>query len=450
MRKVFYIAVAAAATLVGRVANGADTNTLAIDLPSALRLAGARNLDILIAKEKLAEAKANQEIALWRFFPSLVPGVGYRRHDDLIQDVSGNVISVHKDSYAFGPALDAQLDVGDAIYKRLSARQIAAAAASAVDAQIQDSSLEAARGYLDLARASSAEKIAEDAVRISGGYAGEVSRAVDAGIAFKGDALRASVQADRDRIALRQAREFRTIASAQLVKTLHLDSKLVLVAREDDPAPISLVATNAGLDFLIAQALSARPEVKRSAALVAAAEKAKAGVRYGPLVPSLGAQVFAGGFGGSRDNLPGQFGGSEDYQVSLGWRIGPGGLFDRGRLHASEAQLNQTRLADNQLYDEISRQVIQAYTRVHSTEDQLATARHAVESASEAFRLTSQRKEFAVGIVLETVQAEQDLTQTRLSYLNAVAELDKAQFELARASGQILISSDRDPAPGPK
>ena len=36
----------------------ATTNVLLIDLPTALQLAGARSLDLKIAREKLAEAKA--------------------------------------------------------------------------------------------------------------------------------------------------------------------------------------------------------------------------------------------------------------------------------------------------------------------------------------------------------------------------------------------------------
>ena len=52
-------------------------------------------------------------------------------------------------------------------------------------------------------------------------------------------------------------------------------------------------------------------------------------------------------------------------------------------------------------------------------------------------RLARERKEFAVGVVLENIQAEQDLTRARLDYLRAVAEFDKAQYALLRAAGQL-------------
>src|SRR5207249_153967 len=55
-----------------RFAAAAEPNgraeSLTIDLPTALRLAGARNIDIQLAREKLAEAHAEEESAIERFF----------------------------------------------------------------------------------------------------------------------------------------------------------------------------------------------------------------------------------------------------------------------------------------------------------------------------------------------------------------------------------------------
>src|SRR5207247_2389717 len=109
--------------------------TFIIDLPTALRLAGAQNLDIQIARQRLLEAKANYESTLWLFFPWLSPGVSYRRHDNLIQDVGGQVIDVHKESYTVGPSINGQLDLGDGIYKSLASRQLVKAADYGLEAQ---------------------------------------------------------------------------------------------------------------------------------------------------------------------------------------------------------------------------------------------------------------------------------------------------------------------------
>ncbi|MEO5802291.1 MAG: TolC family protein, partial [Verrucomicrobiota bacterium] len=94
-----------------------------VDLPTVLRLANAQNLDIQIAREKLNEAKANHTSAVSQFFPWIAPGISYRRHDNLIQAVDGELINVHKQSYAPGVTLAAQVDIGEAIYKNLAAKQ---------------------------------------------------------------------------------------------------------------------------------------------------------------------------------------------------------------------------------------------------------------------------------------------------------------------------------------
>src|SRR5207247_10057776 len=136
-----------------------------IDLPTALRLAGARNIDIQLAREKLAQAHAEEESAIERFFPWIAPGVTYRRHDNLIQNTEGLIEEVHKQSYAPGATVAAQTDIGDAIFKSLEAHQLSKAARHGLDAQQQETTLAAARGYFDLAAAHEAVGAARGALR---------------------------------------------------------------------------------------------------------------------------------------------------------------------------------------------------------------------------------------------------------------------------------------------
>jgi outer membrane protein TolC len=42
-----------------------------------------------------------------------------------------------------------------------------------------------------------------------------------------------------------------------------------------------------------------------------------------------------------------------------------------------------------------------------------------------------------VGVVLENVQAEQDLTRSRLEYLKAVAAFNQVQYKLLRITGGL-------------
>jgi outer membrane protein TolC len=420
------------------IARGQNTNSVhEIDLPTTLRLAGAQNLDVQIARERLAEAKANHASSVAQFFPWISPSFAYRQHDDKLQDVQGNIIDVHKYSYAPGATLAAQVDLGDALYKSLAAKQLVKAADHALEAQRQDSVIVATLGYFELAFAQSAVGVARESLRINSDYEQQLGHAVDAGIAFKGDALRVSVQKQRSQLTLQQAMERQRVSAARLAQVLHLDPSVALIALDADLAPLALIESNAALDSFVQQSLTQRPELKQNEALLKASREANQGASYGPLIPTIGAQGFFGGLGGGRNGIGDTFGAQEDYAIGVSWRIGPGGLFDFTRTRATESRVRISELTMGKLHDEVTRQVVEAFTHWQSLNEQLNVAKRALDAAEEGLRLAQQRKEFAVGIVLENIQAEQDLTRARLDYLKTVADFDRAQYTLLKAIGKL-------------
>jgi outer membrane protein TolC len=419
----------------------ASNSVQRIDLVAVLKLAEAQNFDIQIATERLAEAKAQYDATFVQFFPWVSAGAAYRRHENLLQDVTGHIVDVDKQSYNVGPTIVGEWPIGDAIFRRLAARESLHATAQGLEAQRHDSAYAAAQAYFDLAGAQSDVEVAREAIRISSNYLAQITRALEIGLAFKADVLRVQVQTERNQTTLSRAREQQRVASARLAQILTLDSTIELTPNESELVPLILTPTNAALSFLVAQALSARPELKQSVAQINVARKSLDSARFGPMVPTLGAQVFAGGLGGSPDGFPDRFGESEDYQVTLGWRIGPGGLFDKTRVRAADARLRIADLVSKQLSDQITAQVVEAQARVQSLAEQLASSERAVKAAQDTLTLSEQRKEFAVANVLEVIQAEQELTHARLDYFNSIAEFDKAQYALLRAIG-------RPPLPG--
>ena len=418
-----------------------------IDLPTALRLAGAQNLDIQIARERLSEAEANRSSAVEQFLPWLSPGVAYHRRDGVAQSVPSGVISdAHFQSWSPGAGLTAQWTLGGAIYNTLAAKQLVKASDQALEAQRQDSTLSAAQGYLDLAKAKALVEVVREALKTSQDYQQQLHSAVGAGVAFKGDELRVQSETEHYEIALQQALERQRIAAADLARVLHLDARVELVPQDSDPVPLALFPTNAAMYALVEQGLRSRPELKQSQAVIAAARAVKNGAVYGPLIPSIGAQVYAGGLGGGPDGGPTRDLGPEgDYLVGLNWKLGPGGLFDVGRVNAAKARLAANRFADSKLKDTITAQVVASLTRVQSTSAQIELAKRNLATTSETLRLTRERKQFGVGIVLEDIQAQQALTQARSDYVTAVAEFNKAQYALNQALGGAQTSDTSGP-----
>lgn len=430
-------AVRAEASSPAPTAGDESANETRIDLSTALRLAGAQNFDVQVARQRLEEARARHRSALQEFFPWLSPGFVYRRHDGLIQATEGQVVDVHKHSYSPGAVVAVQAEVGAALFKSRETSKLVAAAAGGLETERADTLLLAAEGYFDLARAQAGVGVAEDSLRIAREYQRQLERAVEIGLALRGDALRVRVQAERAELTLRQQRAARRLTAAKLAETLRLDPVVSLAAQDGDLLPLSIVDASSSAEALVERALAVRPEIKAAQARVAASRDAKDGALIGPLIPSLGASAFLGGLEGGPRGVAGELGGSRDYALTVGWRIGPGGLFDSGRVDASRARLEAARIEANKAALRVAREVVEAWTRVRSSSDQIATAKEALAAAQETLHLSQERKEFGIAAVLENILAEQDLTRARNDYVGAVAEYDKAQYGLARAIGSI-------------
>ena len=81
---------------------------------------------------------------------------------------------------------------------------------------------------------------------------------------------------------------------------------------------------------------------------------------------------------------------------------------------------------------------MESHARAQSLRDQLATTKQNLVTASETLRLTRELKQFGVGVVLEDIQAQQELTRARSDYLTTIAEFNKAQYALSKAVGRTL------------
>jgi outer membrane protein TolC len=338
------------------------------------------------------------------------------------------------------------MDLGDAVYNSLVAKQLVRASGHALETQRQDTILLAAKAYFDLAKGKALIEVASDAFKTSADYQRQLHEAVGIGIAFKGDELRVQTQTKQFQILLRQNLEQERLAAVELARILHLDPRMELVPQDNGLAPLTLVETNLSADILVERAFSSRPELKQSSSLVEAARDSRNGADYGPLIPSLSAQAFGGGLGGGADSGPNRFGAEGDYLIGLTWRIGPGGLFDPGRRHAAKARLAEAQLSDSKLKDDITSQVVSALARAQSLSDQIELTEAKLAAATETLRVTHERKQFGVGAVLEDIQAQQDLQRGRADYLNAIAEFNKAQYDLAKTIGGLGESGQTESA----
>ncbi len=437
-------AAAAAALLLGSALSQAEEppappsgTVQQIDLATALRLAGLNNLDLALVRTAEQQAAAANDAATLRFVPSVTVGETFAHRSGADQQTSGAMLEVDKSLYRRGATVGLSLELGDAIFSKLAARQLQAAAAQDVESQHNDTLLAAAGAYFDLVNAVAERDIAAEAVQISKQYQSELERAVGIGLTNRSEALRVAVQTQQAEVTLRGAEAQVRTSGARLDTVLRLDPAIVLAPAERLVVPPTLVTLDTPLTRLLETALRQRPELKASAAAVDAAEKQRTGAKYGPLIPSLGAVALYGQARGGPSGLLDTYRATHDYAVGLSWRLGPGGLFDFSRTEAADARLSRQRFVDEKLRESIREQVVSAFTSAQAAQEQMRLAGHGVELARRSLQLTLQRREFGVYAVTEVIQAQQDFTRARSSYATALVRYAKAQYALARAVGSI-------------
>lgn len=433
-----WLALATAAGLMAAESAPVAPRDGVIDLPTALRLAGANNLDVQLAREKVIEARAAEDGARAKFLPWVTPGIVIRRHENNIQAVNGPILDANKQSLAAGVAVTAQLDLGETYYQSLAAKQAVRVNEAGLAGRQREATLRAATAYFELARVRATLDAAVDAARVTRRHAEQIAATVEAGLAFQGDAARVRGARERAELTVERVRAEQRIAAARLAEVLRLDPAVELTPADAEVAPLALVAGGTELGALVTTALAKRPELDEANARREIARVARRGANVGPLLPTIGAQAAFGGLGGgpSGSSVTRDFDSSTDYSFGVSWRVGPGGLFDRNRQRETAAREKQLELELEKARDLVRRQVVEQHTRWRSLAAQIELARKALEAADQTARLSRQRRETGVSAVLEDLQAEEELARARRDYVATVAEYNLAQYALRFATGE--------------
>jgi outer membrane protein TolC len=435
-----------------------------INLPAALRLGNARNLDIVLASERLQAAAAQLKGAKVLWLPNIILGGDYARHDGPFWFDTGQVIGNSKQAMMVGAAPQLIFSFADAIFSPLAARQTARARQADVQTTANDTLLAVARAYFDLLQARGQLAGALEALRFTDDLMRRLERLAP-GLAPPLEVQRSRVLA----AALRQARlqsenNWRT-ASAELLRVLDLDPTLVVEPLEPSHIRIRLLPLDKPVDDLVPVALTNRPELASQQAMVQATLQLLRQEKVRPLVPSLLVRgwstpvtgtLAAGYFGGGVNGSVGNFSFREDWDCQLLWTLQNMGFGNRALI--------KQRLADNKgavaqlflLQDRVAAEVVQAYSLAQTAEgrtgeaetelrDAQALVREHLAALGQTQRLGEGGQIRLVVRPLEVVAAIQMLQQAYVDFYGSIADANRAQFQLYRAMGnpaQTLAGQD--------
>ncbi len=447
-----------------------------IDLPSALRLGGVQNPEILLARERVVEADAVRQLAAAQILPTINAGGNVDNHTGPLQRAVGAIQKVNRGSLYLGlganavgagtvniPGLVLSGNISEGIFAALVTRQVVREREFASEAVRNDVLLRVAVGYLELLRAEGHRAVALQ----TRAEATEVARVTAAfaatGQGRQADADRALTELEQRNADVLQSESEVLTASARLAQSLSLDPATRLHATDGWVVPAPIIPDPIPLPELITIALMRRPELKERQAAIRAALLTLRGARVLPFSPNVVLGYSAGTFGGGSNLVADgilqadgsvirqprfdSFAGRQDVDAVVYWSLRNLGVGNLALIRGAESNLRSDRLRELEVLDRVRAEVAAAYARAHARYAQIDTTERAVRSGQLAFEEDLRRTRNREGLPIEVLDSLRLLGRSRLAYLDAILDFDRAQFELYVALGQPPADTLARPVP---
>jgi outer membrane protein TolC len=409
----------------------AAAKALPISLDTVFRLAQDRNGQIAVARQRLEEAYAKQDIAAKQWLPDISIGTAYYRHEGGIQDFTGELIHSSYGSLFAGLELRGKLDPREAAYQRIDAARKVWQQKGDLSKLTSETLLDAAGTYVDLLTARSSVALSLSTEKQLGelvALANTLAR-IDPGLRVEVVRINAEIQGQK--LITRKLQEGANNTAAKLIFLLGLDPDSELIVLEQRLAAFELVPMTKSSQELAAQALERGPGVRELAGLLNLIEEARAkGEGPGRFLPSVEATMAEGAFGagpGAQMSWDNRW----DLGLHLKWNLTQA-LTARARRRQADAQQQQVRISYQDLRAKLTLGVQEARESCLSGAEQMRLSESQIQEAENSYQLSNSRfKENIKGrSPSEVLMALRSLAGARLNYLQILRDYDKAQLRL--------------------
>jgi outer membrane protein TolC len=436
----------------------------AIDLPCVLRLAGIVNPEILIAQQRVFEARAVRLFAIAQVLPNLNGGGNFDAHTGPLQQSSGNILKVNREAFYLGgganataagtvgiPAVFYNFNVSQGLFNFFAARYNVQARQFDNLAVRNQILLQVADGYMELLRAEGRraialqnQKEAREIARLTGVYAHP-----KVGLGKQSDADRAAAELAQRNDDVVEAERETLVASARLAKLLNIPPSVQMHAIDGWVVPTPLIPGPAPMHDLLLIAMGGRPELAARRAEIRAAVMNLRNAQFLPFSPNVLAGFSAGTFGGG-SNLIGQPGGfqgfaqprfdsfapRDDIDVVMYWTAQNAGLGNVAqiRLRRTLEQIAELELV--RMLNIVRNDVAVAYAGIHARYAQIDIAARGIKAGFDAYNEDLTRIKGGQGLPIELLDSFRLTAEARYKLLDAIVGYNKSQFAMYVALGQ--------------
>ena len=408
-----------------------DRRMFAVDLPTTVRVAMARNIDIQAAREHVAASRGEYEANIGMIFPSVSPNITARGLRGAVSTPAG--LTVLSFNHVF-PTVLLQwiINPGQVAYDIIASKRRLDASDQQDLAVVQEAVRAAAVQYYDVVLAQAEVEVAQRSL----GEAKELLRiehlGTKTGTALPADELRAQAAlAAREQNILTALNDFYN-ASVALTVTLRLDPTVILVPKSIVKATM-LVREDLSIDDMLVTATHYRPDLAAIRSLVAAADADVGSTVWGGLGPQIEA------FGRLTTPPPAKTLSDTLYRektyVVKGGFNWSAATFGRIRTAIANARIAETD-AERQL-DLVQAAVVTAHQTSLIAKKKVPLAKQEAAYAEEALRLTQKNLEAGTGLTIDVLVALDAADQARLRYVTAVIRYNQAEINFLASLGLI-------------
>ena len=419
-----------------RIAPPRPDQRIPISIDAVLRLAQDQNGEVAVAREKLAEAFGEADVAAKGWIPDLTVGGSFYRHDGGIQDFNGNLIRSHYSSLFGGLEVRGKFNVHEFTYQKLDAARKVWKQRGELSKLTSEKLLDATSTYIDLLAARSGEAVAGELEKKLALLLDDVKKMETIDPIARSEVVRVQGELDAQHLIKRKLREGANAAAAKLIYLLGLDPTSELLIMDKTLAPVELVDVSGPPEKLVSQVLVNGPGIQELEGLLALIDDALARshspARYMPVVEMC---LLEGGFGagpGASLRWDNRF----DLGLHARWNL-TDFLLRKEKLHVNQSRIQQAQLTYHDLRGKLTLALFEAREVSLSSKEQIQLGEQQIRSAEKAYQFSIERVGKAKS-PLETLLAIRSLAGAQLAYITAIREYDKAQLRLFILTGEAF------------
>jgi outer membrane protein TolC len=407
---------------------------IVIDLPLVIEQVLNNNRQLLYAKSKVTENKAEQLRAKAQFLPSITGEFSYENYDGGTIFIRQDPVQVKRKTYYPKLVFDLPIPLGGANFFQLQAAKYQLQSSLyAVDKTTQEQLLKGVKAYYTVQASEGKIQAAKQALKESEENTLYQQSRMKSGVGKKLDWLQAQSTQANQSLSLLSAENQRFLGLADLETLL---AKPVLgqsTVKKESSIPKFWIPDTLTMEQCLKEAKANRPDLKELDAQLA---EARADLRTikSRLVPTVNLGSYVGGVGPNLDSLTNVFQAGIRARVDI---LNQLGLDAIGRIKSQKAKIEQktieleTRLAESQ------RQTLESYQRVQLLKQQRELLESKLIANQEAYRIAKLRQSSQVGIYLEVSQTLNDLVATQSEFVTTMMQYNTAQADLLFQMGQL-------------